>query len=122
MLRRLLLLPAVFVIVLVSASAGSATAMGTLKGEVYGNAAFKIEMTGPTGKALKTIKTGTYTIKVEDKGTIHNFHLTGPGVNKATSIGGTGDKTWTVKLKPGTYRYVCDAHATQMKGTFRVTG
>jgi len=98
--RRLLLLLAALAIVLVSASAAGAKSMGTLKGEVYGNSAFKIEMKGPNGKAIKTVKAGTYSVKVEDKGTIHNFHLTGPGVNKSTSVGGTGDQTWTVKLKP----------------------
>ena len=34
------------------------------------------------GKDLKTIEAGTYTIKVEDKGSIHNFRLFGPGLNK----------------------------------------
>jgi plastocyanin len=119
--RRLLLLLAVLAIVLVSASAAGAKSMGTLKGEVYGNSLFKIEMKGPNGKAIRTVKAGTYTVKVEDKGSIHNFHLTGPGVNKATSVGGTGDQTWTVKLKPGTYKFVCDPHASQMKGSFKVT-
>ena len=60
-------------------------------------------------------------IKVEDKSSIHNFHLSGPGVNKTTSVGGTGEKTWTIKLKPGKYTYQCDVHASQgMKGTFKV--
>jgi plastocyanin len=27
----------------------------------------------------------------------------------------------TVKLKRGTYRYVCDPHASFMKGSFRVS-
>jgi plastocyanin len=119
--RRLLLLLAALAIVLVSASAAGATTMGTLKGEVYGNSAFKIEMKGPNGKAIKTLKAGTYTVKVQDIGTIHDFHLSGPGVNKATSIGGTGTQTWTVKLKPGTYTFKCDPHSPQMHGSFKVT-
>jgi plastocyanin len=119
--RRLLLLLAVPAIVLASASAAGAKSMGTLKGEVYPNAQFKIEMEGPNGKAIKTVKAGTYTVKVEDKATIHNFHLKGPGVNKSTSVGGTGERTWTVTLKPGTYRFMCDPHASQMHGSFRVT-
>ena len=92
-----------------------------MKGEVYPNSQFKIEMEGANGKDLKTVKAGTYTIKVEDKASIHNFHLTGPGVNKSTSIGGTGEQTWTVTLKKGTYKFVCDPHASQMKGSFKVT-
>jgi hypothetical protein len=120
MLRRLLLPLALLALAVVPAS-GLAKGKTPLKGEVYGDSLFKIEMKGPDGKKLKTIKAGTYTMKVEDKGSIHNFHLTGPGVNKATSVSGKGEQTWTVKLKPGTYRYLCDPHASQMRGTFKVT-
>jgi plastocyanin len=74
------------------------------------------------GKDVKTIKAGTYKIKVEDKSSIHNFHLFGPGLNKKTSVSFTGETTWTIKLKPGKYTYQCDIHASQgMKGTFKVT-
>ena len=72
-------------------------------------------------KDLKTIKAGTYKIKVEDKASIHNFHLSGPGVNKKTGVGPKGTFTWTVTLKKGTYKYVCDPHASIMKGSFKVT-
>ena len=91
----------------------------TLKGQV--GPGFSIELT-KAGKKVKTIKAGSYKIKVEDKGSIHNFHLTGPGVNKSTTIPFTGEKTWTVKLKPGKYTYQCDIHASAgMKGSFKVT-
>ena len=74
------------------------------------------------GKDVKTIKAGTYKIKVEDKSSIHNFHLFGPGLNKKTSVPFTGETTWTIKLKPGKYTYQCDIHASSgMKGTFTVT-
>ena len=53
---------------------------------------------------------------------IHNFHLLGPGgVDVSTSIGDTGDQTFTVTLVAGTYKYICDAHPT-MKGSFTVGG
>jgi plastocyanin len=91
-----------------------------LKGEVYASG-FKIEMSTAAGAKLKRIKAGTYRIKIEDKATIHNFHLTGPGVNKSTSVVGTGEKFWTVTLRRGTYKYVCDPHATMMRGSFTVT-
>jgi len=71
---------------------------------------------------LKTIKAGTYRIKVEDKAAIHNFHLIGPGLNRKTSVSFKGETTWTIKLKPGRYTYQCDPHAASgMKGHFRVT-
>jgi plastocyanin len=82
---------------------------------------FSIEVM-KAGKDLKTIKAGTYRIKIEDKASIHNFHLFGPGLNKKTGIGFKGETTWTIKLKPGRYTYQCDPHAAMgMKGSFRVT-
>jgi plastocyanin len=75
------------------------------------------------GKVLKTIKAGRVTLTVEDKSSIHNFHLTGPGVNKSTGLSFVGEKTWSVKLRPGRYTYQCDTHASLgMKGSFKVTG
>jgi plastocyanin len=121
MLRRLLLPLALLGTALVGASAGNAKGSFDLKGEVYPNSMFKIEMTNAAGKKLTTIKAGTYRIKVEDKATVHDFHLVGPGVNKSTSVAGTGDQMWTVKLTPGTYTFKCDPHASTMKGSFKVT-
>jgi plastocyanin len=69
----------------------------------------------------KTVKSGTYKIVIRDRSSIHNFHLTGPGVNKKTSVAAVGTTTWTVKLKKGTYKFVCDPHATVMRGVLRVT-
>jgi spore coat protein U-like protein len=74
------------------------------------------------GKKVKSLKHGKYTIVVRDKSDIHNFHLKGPGLNKTTSVSFVGNKTWTVTLKAGTYKYVCDPHASAMKGSFKVTG
>lgn len=118
-MRRLLLCPALIAASLLVASAASAKGSGTLKGEVYEN--FKIEMKNPAGKKLTTIKAGTYKLKVEDPSSIHNFRLKGPGVNRATSVAGKSETTWTVTLKPGTYTFLCDPHASTMRGTFRVT-
>jgi plastocyanin len=117
--RRLLLLLVVLALVLVSASAAGAKSMGTLKGEV--GPGFTVEVKTAAGKDVKTLKAGTYTIKVEDKANIHNFHLIGPGLNKSTTVPFKGTQTWTIKLKAGTYKYQCDPHMSQMHGTFKVT-
>jgi plastocyanin len=69
----------------------------------------------------KTVKAGTYAITIRDLASIHDFHLTGSGVNKATSVSGTGTTKWTVKLKKGTYHFVCDPHRTIMHGVLNVT-
>lgn len=79
----------------------------------------KIELT-VGGKAVKSLKAGKYTIVVKDTAADHNFHLTGPGVNKTTSVSGKGTYTWKVTLKKGTYKFVCDPHASFMKGSFKV--
>ena len=73
------------------------------------------------GKIAKKLKAGTYTFKISDKSNLHNFHLKGPGVNKTTSTPKKGNVAWTVKLKKGKYTFVCDPHATFMKGTFTVS-
>ena len=73
------------------------------------------------GKKVTKLTHGTYVFKISDKSNIHNFHLTGPGVNKKTSVGGTGTSTWKLTLKKGTYKFICDPHATIMKGSFTVS-
>jgi len=71
-------------------------------------------------KKVKSLKAGKYKIVVKDLASDHNFHLTGPGVNKTTSVSGKGTFTWTVTLKKGTYKFVCDPHKSFMKGSFTV--
>jgi plastocyanin len=67
----------------------------------------------------KPTKAGKIKLVVSDKASNHNFHLTGPGVNVKTSVSGTGTKTFTITLKKGLYKFVCDPHSSFMKGSFR---
>jgi plastocyanin len=69
----------------------------------------------------KTVRAGTYAVTIHDLASIHDFHLTGHGVDKKTSVSGTGTTKWTVKLKKGTYHFVCDPHHTIMHGVLTVT-
>jgi plastocyanin len=96
------------------------SASGTLNGET--GPGFTIEVS-QDGQDAETVKAGTYTLEVEDKSDMHNFHLIGPGVDEeVTDVPFVGDKSVTVTLKPGTYTYQCDPHAASgMKGTFTVT-
>ena len=71
--------------------------------------------------SAKTAQPGRYVITVHDRSAIHNFHLIGPGVNVKTSVAAVKTYAWTITLKRGTYRFVCDPHATIMKGVLRVT-
>src|SRR5215216_7956806 len=64
------------------------------------------------GTKVTKLKAGKYSITINDLSMIHNFHLTGPGVNKKTGVGFKGKTTWTVSLQKGkTYRFRCDPHA-----------
>jgi plastocyanin len=101
-------------------SEGGPSTSAELDGEV--GPGFEIEVK-QHGADAESVKAGTYTLKVEDKSSAHNFHLIGPGVdNTVTDVGFEGEKTVTVTLEPGTYTYQCDPHASSgMKGTFEVT-
>ena len=101
-------------LVVPSALAATPTLTGTV------GPGFTITLKKGTAKVTK-LKAGAYVIKVSDKSSIHNFRLKGPGVNKTTSVGGTGTSTWKVTLKKGKYTFVCDPHATIMKGSFTVS-
>jgi plastocyanin len=113
---RLALVAAVAALALLVASAQAAAPK--LAGVV--GPGFTITLT-KGGKKVTTLMHGSYTIVISDKSSIHNFHLTGPGLNKTTSVGKTGTTTWKVTLKKGTYKFVCDPHAGIMKGSFKVT-
>lgn len=81
---------------------------------------FNISLKDAAGNAVKHLDPGTYTIQVHDFSTIHNFHLSGPGVDEATDPETAEDVTWTVTLRDGTYTFRCDPHSTVMRGTFTV--
>jgi hypothetical protein len=69
---------------------------------------------------VSTIPRGRYTIRISDRSSEHNFRLRGPVSKTITSVSWTGTKTVTLNLKPGRYTYVCDPHARDMIGSFRV--
>ena len=119
--RRLLIALALVAVALAAAGGGVGGQRATKLVGVSGPS-FTITLKTSAGKAVKKLASGKYTIKVEDKSSIHNFHLFGPGVNKKTSVGGSTTTTWTVTLKQGTYTYQCDIHAASgMKGSFKVS-
>ena len=57
------------------------------------------------GRAVTRLNRGPYTFVVTDSSRRHNFTLRGPRVNRQTSVRGRGRSTWTLNLRPGTYRY-----------------
>jgi len=98
--------------------ASASAAVPTLKGT--DGPGFTITLKKGTTKVTK-LKAGKYKIVIRDLSNLHNFHLTGPGVNKKTGVTAKGTFTWTVTLKKGTYKFLCDPHAAIMKGSFKVT-
>jgi plastocyanin len=113
-MKRILTLAAIL-IVATTATAGAATP----KLGAFVNDQLQIGVTR-AGKHVSSLKAGKYILVVSDSTSNHNFHLTGPGVNKSTSVGGKGNFKWTLTLKKGTYKYVCDPHSSFMKGSFTV--
>lgn len=71
-------------------------------------------------KNVKLLPPATYIFVIHDNSNIHNFHLIGPGVNRKTGVAAKGTFTWRLTLRRGTYRFICDPHATIMKGKFVV--
>jgi plastocyanin len=81
-----------------------------------------ISLRNSRGARVTRLKAGRYRIVVHDRSRMHNFHLSGLGVNKRTTVRFRGTTTWTVSFRKGrTYRFVCDPHASRMKGSFRAT-
>jgi NitT/TauT family transport system substrate-binding protein len=71
------------------------------------------------GKTVTKVRAGKYTVAVADKSTKDNFHLTGGGVNRSTSVAKKENATWIVSLRKGVYRYSSDGDSKK-KGSFRV--
>jgi hypothetical protein len=71
------------------------------------------------GKPVTTLRPGKYTFIVADTSRTRNFKLVGPGVNKSTSVKGTGRSTWTITLKKGRYVFSSSGRPV-LKRTLRV--
>jgi plastocyanin len=85
--------------------------------------AYVISLTTEDGSEVTTLAPGDYTLEIDDRSTIHNFHLTGPGgVDVSSEVGETETEDYDVTLEAGTYEFVCDPHASQMNGSFEVSG
>jgi hypothetical protein len=74
------------------------------------------------GKAVTTLKPGTYRLVVSDQASIHSFSLDGPsGFEKAvTTVPFVGSKTVMLTLKAGAYKYYCPPHEATMFARFTV--
>ena len=101
-------------------TATATPAGSTLKGSV--GPGFVISLSTEDGQPVETLSAGSYTLEVDDQSDIHNFHLTGTGVDVATDVGATGVGSFDITVEAGTYTFVCDPHAGSMNGSFEVSG
>ena len=117
---RSLLLGAVAFAALAATGSGSAAAAKTVSGTV--GPGFTIGLT-MQGKKVTKLKAGTaYRFVISDQASIHDFHLSGPGINRVlTGVEFTGTKRFVLTLKKGSYRFVCDPHSGIMHGRFLVS-
>ena len=118
--RSLLLGAVVAAAALAATGSGSAASAQTVNGTVGPD--FTIGLT-LQGKKVTRLKAGTpYRFVISDRSSIHNFRLSGPGFNRVlTGVGSTGTKSVLLRLKKGSYRFVCDPHADFMRGSFSVS-
>jgi plastocyanin len=102
-----------------AAAALAAPAPKTVQGKV--GPGFTINLT-LAGKKVSVLKRGVrYRFAISDRSSEHDFHLSGPGVNRVlTGVDFMGTKSVVLTLKKGTYRFFCDPHASLMHGSFRV--
>ena len=99
------------------------TSTPTLKGVV--GPGYSIKLT-KGGKRVKSLKAGKYRFVITDKSTFHNFTVerekpSKPKLEKhITSTAFKGSKTIVMTLKPGSWRFYCSIHESQMHGDFTV--
>ena len=114
-----------------------AVAAATITGLVFGGLALAASPTklagsvGPgstislkdsKGQKVKTLKAGSYSFTVQDKSSVHDFTLDGPGVKNKhiTNLPFQGTKKdVVVTLKAGKYKYFCSLHG--FSGSFSVS-
>jgi plastocyanin len=117
---RSLLLSAIAAAALATAGSGTAASAKTVTGTV--GPGFTIGLALGSKKVTK-LKAGTaYRFVIRDRSSIHDFHPSGPGFSRVlTSVEFTGTKSFVLRLKKGSYRFVCDPHSGIMHGRFSVS-
>ena len=117
-LRIPLVLLSVLATAFVPGSARPAATATPLVATVGAGDSFSISLKDANGTKVTSLAPGDYTITVHDLSTFHNFDLFGPGVDMASDVDTKQELTWNVTIVDGLYKYQCDAHPAQMKGSF----
>lgn len=69
---------------------------------------------------MTTLAAGSYDVEVHDQSPFHNFHLTGPGVDRSTAVELEETVTWSLSFAAGSFHFQCDPHYPYMYGDFTV--
>ena len=105
-------------IAIAASTAPAAAVPKTVQGSVGPGFSIKLEL---GGRKVTRLTQGPYRFVINDRSSIHDFHLTGPGLNRIlTTVDFVGTKSVVLTLKKGVYKYVCDPHSELMHGSFRV--
>src|SRR5689334_20553618 len=93
----------IIAVAIVAVSGSSARADdATLTAIVGANDGFNITLDDASGQKVTRLAPGTYTVVVDDRSTLHNFHLASnddPTVNFRTDVEFVGQQTFTVTFK-----------------------
>jgi Copper binding proteins, plastocyanin/azurin family len=86
---------------------------------------FNITLNDASGETVTRLLPGTYAVVVDDRSTIHNFHLASnvdTTVDFRTDLEFVGKQSFTVTFQNHTvYAYACEPHWQTMNGSFLVT-
>jgi len=117
---RYLLFSSVAAAALAATGSGTAASVKTVNGTV--GPGFTIGLTMDGKNVTKLDAEVPYRLVISDRADIHDFHLSGPGFDRVlTSVEFVGTKSFTLRLKKGSYSFVCDPHSSIMHGRFRVS-
>jgi len=117
---RYLLLSSVAAAALAATGSGTAASVKTLNGTV--GPGFTISLTMDGKNVTKLDAEVPYRLVISDRADLHDFHLSGPGFDRVlTSVEFVGTKSFVLRLKKGSYSFVCDPHSSVMHGRFRVS-
>src|SRR3954469_13799000 len=112
--------PIIVVAALGLASGSAGADMPTLTAIVGTNDGFNITLNDSTGKKVSRLLPGTYTVVVDDRSTIHNFHLESnddPPVDFRPDLAFVGQQIFTGTFKTTTRSaYACEPHWMTMNG------
>ena len=117
---RYLLFSSVAAAALAATGSSAAASVKTINGTV--GPGFTIALTMDGKNITKLNADVPYRLVISDRADIHDFHLSGPGFNRVlTSVEFVGTKSFMLRLKKGSYSFVCDPHSSIMHGSFRVS-